>query len=113
MSNFLSWIKGAVDFMAAFLTKDRLALIGAIVQIILVAIRKVDEMDTLSDDAKRATAYGLLTEDLPKLIEYGVKLKKIEDSTGKGCVLPDGRLDSDCDGKADSDDPCPTDPNCK
>ena len=113
MNNFLNWIKGAVDFLAKFLTKDRLALIGAIIQIILGAVKKVDEMDKLSDEAKRAAAYGLLVEDLPKLIEYGVKLKKIEEATGKGCVLPDGRLDSDCDGKADDEDKCPNDPNCQ
>lgn len=119
MSNFLQWIKGAVGFLSKFLTKDRLALIGMIVQIILEALRTVDKMDGLTDDAKRATAYGLLTEDLPKIIEYGVKLKKIEDQTGKGCLTPDGKVDANCDGIADADQcfedgeviPCP-EPDC-
>jgi hypothetical protein len=63
MSNFFSWIKGAVDFLSKFLTADRLALVGSIIKIILTALRKVDEMSELSDEAKRATAFGLLTEE--------------------------------------------------
>ena len=113
MSNFLAWIKGAVDFLAKFLTADRVALIAAIIKIILDSIRKVDQMDSLSNDAKRAAAYGLLTEDLPKIIELGVKLRTVEDSTGKPCITPDGQLDSDCDGTPDHLDPCPNDPHCR
>ena len=111
--NFLNWIKGAVSFLSSFLTKDRMALIGVIIQLILTALREVDKMKDMSDAAKRATAFGLLTEDLPKIIEYGVKLKKIEDATGKGCLTAEGRVDSDCDGVEDPDDACPNDPDCQ
>ncbi|HUS89871.1 MAG TPA: hypothetical protein VMW91_11030 [Desulfosporosinus sp.] len=103
IDKIVSWVKGAVDFMAKVLNFTSSDAGKQMIKIVMEIIRDVQKTGKAGED-KRTLAFTLLLTKLPEIIELAVLMMKAEDKA---------IADKDGDGVLDVDDKCPEDPDCQ